>query len=321
MRPMTLPRGRCSRCSPRCAARRRGGDRTTTRRRRTRRATSSQQGRRRQGRRRDADRLGPGGPRRPGGADQAAQRGVPGASTRTSRSSASRSRSTTSTRRSSSRSRATNAPDVVQANQGRPVMGQLVKGGLLRPLDAYAEGLRLERPLLADAARPQPLLGRRQASSAPATSTASRRWARSSASSTTRTRCPTPPATFAEFERSLRQAKADGRVPISFGNLDKLAGHPRVPDRAEPVRRQAGVRDFVFAKDGASFDTPENQRGRDEAPGVGRRRATSRKDFNGTGYDPAWQQFAKGKGPFLIARHVAHRRPLEGDGRQASASC
>src|SRR5919198_1458023 len=30
------------------------------------------------------------------------------------------------------------APDVVQANQGRPTMGQLVKGGLLRPLDTYA---------------------------------------------------------------------------------------------------------------------------------------------------------------------------------------
>ena len=29
------------------------------------------------------------------------------------------------------------APDVVQANQGRGVMGQLVKGGLLLPLDAY----------------------------------------------------------------------------------------------------------------------------------------------------------------------------------------
>ena len=28
------------------------------------------------------------------------------------------------------------APDVVQANQGRPTMGQLVKGGLLRPMDA-----------------------------------------------------------------------------------------------------------------------------------------------------------------------------------------
>ncbi len=34
---------------------------------------------------------------------------------------------------------------------------------------------------------------------------------------------------------------------------------------------------------------------------MGRTRATSRKDFNGTGYDPAWQQFTKGKGPFTIA--------------------
>src|SRR5215212_10322791 len=31
------------------------------------------------------------------------------------------------------------APDVVEANQGRQVMGALVKGGLLRPLDPYAE--------------------------------------------------------------------------------------------------------------------------------------------------------------------------------------
>src|SRR5215203_5736325 len=33
------------------------------------------------------------------------------------------------------------APDVVQANQGRPIMGALVKGGLLRPLDPYAQAL------------------------------------------------------------------------------------------------------------------------------------------------------------------------------------
>src|SRR3954467_2013820 len=29
------------------------------------------------------------------------------------------------------------APDIVEANQGRPVMGQLVKGGLLRPITDY----------------------------------------------------------------------------------------------------------------------------------------------------------------------------------------
>ena len=34
------------------------------------------------------------------------------------------------------------APDVVQANQGRQVMGQLVKGGLLRPLDVYADAYK-----------------------------------------------------------------------------------------------------------------------------------------------------------------------------------
>src|SRR5215217_3076825 len=31
------------------------------------------------------------------------------------------------------------APDIVEANQGRPVMGTLVKGGLLKPLDPYAK--------------------------------------------------------------------------------------------------------------------------------------------------------------------------------------
>ncbi len=31
------------------------------------------------------------------------------------------------------------APDIVQANQGRQVMGALVKGGLLKPVDAYAD--------------------------------------------------------------------------------------------------------------------------------------------------------------------------------------
>ena len=60
------------------------------------------------------------------------------------------------------------------------------------------------------------------------------------------------------------------------------------------------VRDFVFAKDGASFDTPEYQQAATKIQDWVER-ATSSKDFNGTDYDPAWQQFAKGKGPFLIA--------------------
>ncbi len=45
------------------------------------------------------------------------------------------------------------APDVVEANQGRPIMGTLVKGGLLEPLDPYAEAFGWEdrwSPLLLD---------------------------------------------------------------------------------------------------------------------------------------------------------------------------
>jgi raffinose/stachyose/melibiose transport system substrate-binding protein len=60
------------------------------------------------------------------------------------------------------------------------------------------------------------------------------------------------------------------------------------------------VRDFVFARDGASFDTPQNR----EAAAKLQEWADAgyfTPNFNGTGYDPAYQQFAEGKGDFLIA--------------------
>jgi len=59
------------------------------------------------------------------------------------------------------------------------------------------------------------------------------------------------------------------------------------------------VRDFVFARPGASFATPQNA----QAAGLIQQWARNgyfTPNFNGVGYDPAWQQFAKGKGPFLI---------------------
>jgi raffinose/stachyose/melibiose transport system substrate-binding protein len=59
------------------------------------------------------------------------------------------------------------------------------------------------------------------------------------------------------------------------------------------------VRDFVFAKSGASFDTPENREAAAKLQEWAAKGYFTR-DYNGTGYDPAWQQFAKGAGPFLI---------------------
>ena len=190
------------------------------------------------------------------------------------------------------------APDVVQANQGRPVMGQLVKGGLLKPMDAYADAYgwkdRWSKTLL-DLNRFSPdgkdfgtgnLFGVSQMGEIVGVFY-------------NKDKVRSTPTTFAEFEQMLAKAKQDGDVPISFGNLDKFGGIHEFQTVQNQYADKQAVRDFVFAESGASFDTPENR----EAAAKIQEWASKgyfTPDFNGTGYDPAWQQFAKGKGPFLI---------------------
>jgi len=191
------------------------------------------------------------------------------------------------------------APDVVQANQGRPVMGQLVKGGLLRPLDAYAEAYgwadRYSKVLLDlnrfsdDAAEfgSGGLYGLSQMGEIVGVYY-------------NREQVPDPPATFEEFEAQLERAKADGDVAIAFGNLEKWPGIHEFETLQAQYAEPDAVRDFVFAREGATFASPENE----QAAETIRRWAEKgyfTPDFNGTGYDPAWQQFTRGKGRFLIA--------------------
>ena len=191
------------------------------------------------------------------------------------------------------------APDVVQANQGRPVMGQLVKGGLLRPLDAYSEAYGWSdrySKLLLDLNRFSPdgqtfgegkLYGLSQMGEIVGVFY-------------NRAKVPEKPETFADFERLLAQAKQRGDVPIAFGNLDPFAGIHEFQTVQNAFVPPDQVRDFVFAGSGASFDTPENERAAATLQKWAER-GWFTPDFNGTGYDPAWQQFARGKGTFLIA--------------------
>ena len=191
------------------------------------------------------------------------------------------------------------APDVVQANQGRQVMGELVRDGLLRPLDGYARayGWTSRWPkVLLDLNRFTPdgsefgtgsLYGVSQMGEIVGVFY-------------DRDDVPRQPATLAAFEAQLAAAKAEGELPIAFGNLD---GWPAIHEfetlQAQYVPRQ-DVRDFVFGRPGASFDTPGTRR----AAAVLRNWARSGwlgRDFEGLGYDPAWQRFARGDGRFLIA--------------------
>ena len=191
------------------------------------------------------------------------------------------------------------APDIVEANQGRPIMGQLVKGGLLKPLDAYADAYgwkdRWSKTLLdlnrfsADGKQfgSGNLYGVSQQGEIVGVFY-------------NRDKVPTVPKTFGEFEQMLAKFKGDGEVPIAFGNLDKFGGIHEFQTVQNQFADKQAVRDFVFAKGGASFDTSENQEAATKLQEWADKGYFT-PNFNGVGYDPAWQRFAKGQNPFTIA--------------------
>ena len=192
-----------------------------------------------------------------------------------------------------------NPPDVVQANQGRPIMGTLVEGGLLRPVDPYAEAFGWEDRYS------ELLLDLNRFSSDGATFGDGNLYGLSQVGEIVgvfynKSKVPEPPATLEEFEQSLAEAKQEGDIPIQFGNLDKWPGIHEYETVLGQTADKEQVRDFVFAREGASFDTPEFQDAAEKIQGWADDGYFT-PDFNGTGYDPAWQQFAKGKGRYLIA--------------------
>jgi raffinose/stachyose/melibiose transport system substrate-binding protein len=191
------------------------------------------------------------------------------------------------------------APDVVQANQGRPVMGTLVKGGLLEPLDPYAKVFGWQD-------RYSPLLLDLNKFSADGNDFGSGNlYGLSQVGEIVgvfynKSKVPDPPQSLTEFERSLEEAKQEGDIPIQFGNLDAWPGIHEYETVLARTADKEQVRDFVFAREGASFDTPEFQ---DAATKIQEWADAGyfTPDFNGTGYDPAWQRFSQGKGRYLIA--------------------
>jgi raffinose/stachyose/melibiose transport system substrate-binding protein len=191
------------------------------------------------------------------------------------------------------------APDVVQANQGRPVMGQLVTGGLLTPLDEYAKAYGW-----ADRYSPTLLDLNRFSEDGKQFGTGNLYGLSQMGEIVgvyyNKDKVSELPATFGEFEQALEQAKSAGDVPIAFGNLDKWPGIHEFETVQGQFADKEAVRDFVFAREGASFATPENEQAAAKLQEWAEKDYFT-PDFNGTGYDPAWEQFTEGKGHFLIA--------------------
>lgn len=197
-----------------------------------------------------------------------------------------------------------NGPDVVEANQGWPDMGQLVKAGLLLPLDNYAEAYgwrdRVSENVLAVSSWSADgtqfgtgnLYGYTTMGEIIGVYYNKQKLADLGLQI---------PATFAELASDLEVAKQAGEVPIQFGNNDAFAGiheYGVVQDQMAPVDYLTG---FVFGGQGGqlSFDTPENLQA-----------ATTLQDwakagyftpgFGGGGYDDAVANFAAGEGVFMI---------------------
>jgi raffinose/stachyose/melibiose transport system substrate-binding protein len=191
------------------------------------------------------------------------------------------------------------APDVVEANQGRPIMGQLVKAGLLRPVDPYARAYGWEKRYSSV------LLDLNRFSSDGKTFGAGNLYGLSQMGEIVgvfynKDKVKRFPQTMADFVAQLKQAKAQGDVPIQFGNLDKYGGIHEYETVLSRIADKQEVRDFVFARQGATFDNPDFVKAATQLQDWAKAGYFT-PNFNGVGYDPAWQQFAKGKGRFLIA--------------------
>jgi raffinose/stachyose/melibiose transport system substrate-binding protein len=195
-------------------------------------------------------------------------------------------------------------PDVVEVNQGWPDMGQLVKAGLLLPLDNYAEAYgwtdRVSENVLAVS-----------------------RWSEDGTQFGTGNLYGYTtfgeiigvyynvsmlgdlglevPTSFEEFEHAIEVAKQAGEVPIQFGNNDAFPGiheYVVIQDRLAPVDY---LTDFVFGLRGdeTSFDTPENlQAGTTLQQWAEKGYFTP--GFGGGSYDDAVAEFAGGEGLFMI---------------------
>jgi raffinose/stachyose/melibiose transport system substrate-binding protein len=195
------------------------------------------------------------------------------------------------------------APDVVQANNGRSDMGAFVKNGLLQSLDGYAEAYGWDDRFpasvrsLASYTKDGSVFGEGDLYGLPQAGELVGVWYNKAKLKELGLEVP---QTTADFEAALAAASEAKEVPIQFGNLE---GWPGIHDfgfvQNQFVPRD-DIRNLGFGREGASWTSPENKKAAETfSKWVDAGYFTP--DFNGVGYDPAWQAFAGGEGVFLVA--------------------
>ncbi|UYM06758.1 ABC transporter substrate-binding protein [Solicola gregarius] len=193
-------------------------------------------------------------------------------------------------------------PDVVQANNGRSDMGQFVKAGLLQSLDGYAEayGWADRFPdsvrALASYTDDGSTFGEGNLYGVPQLGEMVGLWYNKAKLAKLKV---DPPKTTEEFEKVLQAAKDAGEVPIQYGDLDAWPGIHMFGFVQNQFVPRDDIRTLGFGREGGSWESDENVETAQTLADWADKGYFS-DDFNGLGSDPAWQNFAKGKGVFLV---------------------
>jgi raffinose/stachyose/melibiose transport system substrate-binding protein len=194
------------------------------------------------------------------------------------------------------------APDVVQANNGRSTMGAFVAAGQLRPLDDYADEYGwlnryppsiLQYSTYSDDAS---VFGDGNLYGLPQVGEVVGVFYSKSKLEDLGVDVP---ADWAAFDEALAAAKAAGETPLLLGNIEQWpAIHVFGPLQGKYAAPEE-IKTLGLGNPGGSWTTPENV----EAAAALQEWAESgyfNEGPNGTDYDAAWQSLGKGDGVFLI---------------------
>lgn len=194
------------------------------------------------------------------------------------------------------------APDVVQANNGRNTMGQFVAAKQLRPLDDYAKAYgwtdRYSPSVLqystysADAKT----FGKGSVYGLPQVGEVVGVFYSKSKLKSLGIEVP---ADWKSFDAALKKAKDAGEVPMQLGNIEKWpALHVFGPVQGNFVSADV-ITDLGLGNAGQSWTTPENQAAAKQLQDWSKA-GYFNDGVNGTDYDAAWQAMGKGTGVFLV---------------------
>jgi raffinose/stachyose/melibiose transport system substrate-binding protein len=204
------------------------------------------------------------------------------------------------------------APDIVQVGQAHVMMGPLVKGKLIRPLDDYAAAYRWSDrfgPGLLDQLRFE-YDGRSFGSGKLYGASVGGNLVGVYYNRAKLKALGVEPGGIADltaFTATLAKAKAAGELPIQLGNLEAWPANHLLSDLIAQYDDLQAVRNWVYGKPGATLDRP----------GV-KQAVTTLQSWvssgyiapaaNGTAYDDGISKFIKGEGVFMVTGNWTQAR-------------